>query len=158
MGKWLITVNDQNILENSDLSEKIVPVFNDDSDYIAEGKIAPTSTGYIVITIDYSKVNVPFKYDISCVADATDILKDFTFTSYSIDGGTEIAVDDPTSPITDTVLPEDTTRTRTLKLNFEWLDGEGEDLNDIEDTFFASENDELGIRFDLEFTQLQPTT
>lgn len=166
LGSWLIKVNDQNIMENSDLSNKIVPIFNkasendEFSEYIAEGKLAPTSIGYVVITLDYSKVTVPFKYDISFSAvpsTTPTFLEDFIFTSYSIDDGEEVTVDDSTVPITDTISPDDATRTRALKLNFAWFDGNGESFDDALDTSFSRNNDDLGMRFNLSFTQLQPT-
>ena len=87
LGRWLIKVNDQNILDNADLSNIITPIFNEGSEYITEGKVAPASTGYTEIVIDYSKVTVPFKYDISF---SSDTISDFSLTSYSVDGGAEI--------------------------------------------------------------------
>lgn len=154
LGRWLITVNNQNIIENADLSNKITPIFNEDSEYITEGKVAPASTGYTEIVIDYSKVTVPFKYDISF---SSDTITDFSVTSYSVDGGAEVSIADPTLPLTDTILPTDATRTRTLKLNFAWYEGIGEQLDDTEDTTYALEYDEIGMLFNLQFTQLQPT-
>ena len=155
LGRWLIKVNDQNILDNADLSNIITPIFNEGSEYITEGKVAPASTGYTEIVIDYSKVTVPFKYDISF---SSDTISDFSLTSYSVDGGAEIPIADPSSPITDTILPTDATRTRTLKLNFAWYEGAGEQLDDTSDTTYALEYDEIGMLFDLQFTQLQPTS
>lgn len=160
LGKWLITVNEQNIIENSNLSNTIVPVFNkpdedsENSEYIAEGKIAPGSVGYVIITLDYSKVTVPFKYDMSF--SATPALEDFDFASYSIDSGEDITVTDPNLIITGTILPDETTRTRTLKLNFAWKEGTGETLNDVADTLFTINNENIGMRFNFEFTQLLP--
>ena len=157
LGSWLIKVNDQNIMDNSDFSSKITPIFNENSEYIAEGVIAPTSTGYVVITVDYSKVTVPFQYNLTFAHEANSALKDFNLISYSIDDGELVTVDDPTAPITSTILPTDTLRTKTFKLNFEWFDGEGENFTDIDDTAFYINNSQIGLRFNLEFTQLQPT-
>lgn len=159
MGSWLIRVNNQNIIENSDVSDVITPVFDSNPQYIAEGKISPTSTGYVEITIDYQEVTVPFKYEISLEPDTNTILEDFKLISYSIDGGSTVSVDDSSSIITATIAPNETTRTRTIKLNFAWLDGaEDEALDDIEDTAYSRNVDALGLRFNMAFTQLQPTT
>lgn len=158
MGSWLIYVNNQNIVQNSDLSSVITPVFNTDSEYIAEGKISPTSTGYVEIEIDYSEVTVPFTYDISFAADESTPLPDFKLTSYSVDGGGLINVDASATTITTTVSPDETDRTKIYKLNFGWVDGAGENFNDIQDTAFSRNFDNIGLRFDIEFTQLQPNT
>lgn len=158
LGSWLILVNNQNIIENSDVSDTIVPIFNTNSEYIAEGVIAPTSTGYVEITLDYSKVTVPFKYDITFTTDEATLLEDFVLTGYSVNAGELVEITDPDAPITDTISPSDTTRTRTLKLNFEWLDGTGETFDNIEDTAFSRNNEQLGLRFNMSFTQLQPLT
>lgn len=157
MGSWLITVNDRNILENSDVSDIIVPVFESNPEYIAEGKISPTSTGSVTITIDYQEVTVPFKYEISFEHDDSTLLEDFKFTGYSVDDGDIVSVTDSDDIITSEISPTETTRTRTFTLNFGWLDGElsGESLNDIQDTAFSRNNQELGLRFNIEFTQLQ---
>lgn len=159
MGSWLIRVNNQNIIENSDVSDIITPVFDSNPQYIAEGKISPTSTGYVEITIDYQEVTVPFKYEIFLEHDTNTILEDFKLISYSVDGGSTVSVDDSSSIITATILPNETTRTRTLKLNFAWLDGgENEVFDDIQDTAYSHNVDALGLRFNMAFTQLQPTT
>lgn len=158
LGSWYILVNNQNIMDNSDFSSRITPIFNENSDYISEGVIAPSSTGYVTITLDYSKVTVPFMYDISFTSEASIDLEDFNLTSYSIDSGETIDITDPSAPISATILPTDTTRTRTLTLNFEWFDGEENSLNNVSDTDFSLTNSELGLRFNMSFTQLQPTT
>ena len=159
MGSWLIRVNNQNIIENSDISDWVSPVFNSDSEYIAEGKISPTSTGNVLISLDYEEVTVPFKYEISFQADDSTFLEDFKLTGYSVDGGSVVSVSDSDTIITDTISPDETTRTRNFNLNFGWIDGDGsgETLNDIQDTAFSRNNSEVGLRFTIEFTQLQPT-
>ena len=152
MGRWLIRVNDQNIMQNSDISGVITPTFAD-SEYIAEGKIAPTSNGYVEINLDYKEVTVPFKYEIYFSYDST-VLEDFRYVSYSIDDGEIITVDSDSPTITDTISPTATNRTRNLKLNFSWYDGTGENLDDTEDTAFSANVDEIGLHFTLKFTQL----
>ena len=158
LGSWMIEVNNQNIIENSDLSEKIIPIFDSNTEYIAEGKIVPTSTGYVEIDINYEKVNVPFEYKISFSQSNSTILEDFKFTSYSIDGGSLITVDDSSPIITETISPTETPRTRSLLLNFAWVDGTGETFNDINDTAYSRNFDELGLQFNIEFIQLQPSS
>lgn len=157
LGRWLIKVNDQNIIQDSNISNTITPVI-DSSDYIADGKIVPTSTGYAEIEFDYQEVTVPFVYDIKFTYGESTVIEDFKLTSYSIDGGEAITVDDTFTSITETITPDNATRTKTFKLNFAWLDETDEDatLTDIEDTERARNIQELGLRFDIKFTQLQP--
>ena len=123
-----------------------------------EGKIAPTSTGYVEIALDYTKVTVPFRYDISFSTPESALLTDFKLVSYSVDGGTETLVDDPTAPVSDIISPDNATKNRTLKLNFIWFDGTDESSSDILDTNYTRDNENLGMRFNLQFTQLQPLT
>ena len=158
LGSWLILVNNQNILNNSNVSDWVFPSFNENTEYIANGVIAPTSTGNVTITLDYSKVTVPFKYDISFATATDTLLEDFVLKSYSVDGGEAIEITEENPLVSDTIAPTDTTRTRTLKLNFEWVDDNNNVLNDIANTAFTRNNEELGLRFTMEFTQLQPTT
>lgn len=158
LGSWLILVNNQNILNNSDVSDLIIPSFSQDSEYITEGVIAPTSTGHVEITLDYSKVTVPFKYDISFTTATDTLLEDFVLKSYSVDGGEIVEITEENPLVSDTIDPTNETRTRTLKLNFEWVDDEDNSSDDIADTDFTRNHEELGLRFTMDFTQLQPTT
>ena len=156
MGKWLILVNEQNIMENSNLSEHIIPVFNSNPTYIAEDKIVPTSTGYVEININYEEVTVPFEYKISFIQENATPLEDFKFTDYSIDGGSAIQVDNTNSIITGTITPDDITTERNFLLNFAWIDNASASLDDIEDTAYSRNFDELNLLFNLEFTQVEP--
>ena len=156
LGSWLIEVNNQNIIQDSDISEIVTPIFNENSEYIAQGKISPTSTGYVEIKLDYSEVTVPFKYEISFEHDDATVLEDFKLTSYSIDNGALTNVD-ANGIIQDTIAPDETLRTRTLILNLSWLDGTGEVLNNTQDTAFSRNFEEIGLRFNISFVQLQPT-
>lgn len=122
---------------------------------MAEGKILPGSSGHVEITIDYSNVTMPFKYEISF--DNTSILEDFKFTGYSID---DVVIENPSTFIANVVTPDLVTTTQTLKLNFGWYDGEDEDTpeasDDVEDTNFANTYDNLSVNFNITFTQLNP--
>lgn len=154
MGSWFITVNDQNIVENSDISNIVTPIFNEDSEYIAENKIAPTSTGYVLIEVDYSKVTVPFNYTISFSSAGTTSLEDFNLVSYTVNGGSIVEVGNSSTTITDTVSPTDAVKIKNYKLNLQWFDGTGEHLSDIQDTAFSRNNSNIGLRLNMTFNQL----
>ena len=153
LGSWLIRVNDQNIMANSDISAVVTPIF-DSSEYVSDGVLAPSSTGYVEINLDYNEVTVPFKYDISVAYDAEDALEDFKLTGYSIDDGETVTLEADSTVITATIAPTETTRTRKLKLLFSWYDGEGENLDDTEDTTYSNSGDDIKLNFVLKFTQL----
>lgn len=154
MGRWLILVNNQNIIENSNLSERIIPVFNSNPTYIAEDKIVPTSTGYVTVNINYEEVSVPFEYKISFLQGNSTPLTDFKFTDYSIDGGPAIPVDNLNSIITGNITPDGITTEHNFLLNFAWLDDSSASLDDSKDTAYSRNFDELNLLFNLEFTQL----
>ena len=156
MGRWSILVNNQNIMENSNLSERITPVFNSNPNYIAEDKIVPTSTGYVTININYEEVSVPFEYKISFDQGNSTPLADFKFTDYSVDGGSAIQVDNANSIITGTITPDGITAERNFLLNFAWVDDPSASFDDTEDTAYSRNFDELNLLFNLEFTQVEP--
>ena len=62
--KWNIKVNDTDIKTGMSLTDKITATFTG-SDHIADNTIAPTSEGFFEITLDYSDVEVSFKYEIN---------------------------------------------------------------------------------------------
>lgn len=157
MGRWSILVNNQNIMENSNLSERIIPVFNSNPNYIAEDKIVPTSTGYVTININYEEVSVPFEYKISFDQGNSTPLADFKFTDYSIDGGSAIQVDNANSIITGTITPDGITTEHNFLLNFAWVDDSSASFDDTEDTAYSRNFDELNLLFNLEFTQVEPS-
>lgn len=157
MGSWSILINDQNILENSDVSNAITPIFNSNSEYIAEGKVSPTSTGYIEITINYQEVSVPFKYEVTLENTSNTELEDFKLINYSIDDGNAVSAPDSNLVISGTVYPTETAKTKKLKFNFAWIDDENNALDDIQDTAISRDLNSLKIPFHMSFTQLQPS-
>ena len=158
MGSWSILVNNQNIIENANLSEHIIPVFNSNPTYIAENTIVPTSSGYVEININYEEVSVPFEYKISFDQGNSTPLEDFKFINYSINGGSAIIVDDSNSSIIGTINPDGVTTERNFLLNFTWIDANDSSFNDVQDTAYSRNFDKLNFLFNLEFTQLESLT
>lgn len=154
LGSWLININEQNIMANSNFTNAISPVLNSDSDYIADGKFVPTSTGYAQIVIDYSNVKVPFKYELTITQDDDLFIEDINITDYQINSGTFHTFDG--SAITNTIIPNGTSTSQTVKFNFAWKDGtgSGEALNDAEDTKASRDFQNIKLHFNISFTQL----
>ena len=81
IARWAFTVNNQDIIANSNFSNTIVPVFDQNAN-IDSGVIAPTSTGYFDITIDSSNVGVSFDEVITLAASDSNTVDDLVFTGY----------------------------------------------------------------------------
>ena len=157
-GSWSILVNNQNIMENANLSECIIPVFNSNPTYISEDTIVPTSSGYVEININYEEVSVPFEYKISFDQGNFTPLEDFKFINYTINGGSPIIVDNSITSIAGTINPDGVTTECDFVLNFAWIDDNSASLDDIEDTTYSRNFDKLNFLFNLEFTQLESVT
>jgi len=153
LGRWLLTVNNHNIMENSDFSAAISPLLNTSTDYMLENKIVPGSSCYIDFNVDYTNVNMPFRYTLTYNPDATAYLEDLKFTTYTINGVTSEYIG---NSLTSIIIPDGVTTLQNLKLNFIWLDGAGEASDDIADTKYAYDNDKIKLHFNISFTQLQP--
>ena len=153
ISRWLLKVNTQDIIQNSNFSGNFELKFNEDSEYIAENKITPASTGYAEVLIDYSYITLPFTYSITF---SSDSLEDLKFTGYSIDDG-EI-IEHNTATITKNVNPDGVTTTQSFKLHFTWFDGTGETSNDIQDTTYSRSPENMKLDMSVTFTQLESTT
>lgn len=156
MGSWSIIVNTQNVIDNSDFTSVLTPIFNSGSEYIAADKVVPTSTGSVEIYIDYSNVKVPFRYDLTFSQDAPDAegstyLKDLKLTNYSIDSSVFTYYG---TTISNTLTPNATKTSTSLKFNFTWDDDTG-DLTDIEDTKYSRDFQDIHLNFNIKFTQIQ---
>lgn len=152
ISSWMLKVNEQDVINNSDFSSNLALTFNtgdDYSEYIVENKIAPTATGYAEVLIDYSTITLPFTYSITF---ASDNLEDLTFTGYSLDGGAIIPHN--TTTITKNVTPDGVTTAQSFKLHFAWNDGTGQSLDDTEDTAYARAATSTELSLDVTFTQL----
>ena len=110
---WNIIVNDIDISNQTDISEKLTSVLPG-SDYAKPNVIVPGATGYFNLNIDSSKVTVPFSVTVKSSINATSSLTtDFVVSGYSLDGGTTIV--DLTSA--DDVSQDATPDTTTFSIN-----------------------------------------
>lgn len=129
IARWSILVNNQDIVNNSNFSEVVVPTFNGTTN-INSNVIAPTSTGYFDLLINANDTDVSFTYTISL--DTSDcIVSDLTITGYTI-GNTHYTYDG--SDISNDILLTDTNKTVSIRFDVEWTDGTGETMNNAADT------------------------
>lgn len=117
-----------------DISSKITPVFPGNEN-IASNVIAPTAEGYFDLNLDYTNVDVSFKYEISIETSQESAVSDLVITGYSINGGDKITVSDFSTPLTDTISLSDAVRTRSMRIFIMWNDDpDTSSMNNIDDT------------------------
>lgn len=134
IARWNIKINDQDVVKSSDFSTTIQPVVNENQ-YIKEGVIAPTSTGYFDITIDTTDTDVSMDYTISLVDDETNTISDLKIIGYTING-TSFTGD--ASSIEGSIAYDATERFLRIRINFEWKDTFDEETMDNKDDTNAS--------------------
>ena len=134
IASWAFLVNNQDVISNNDFSNTIVPVIDTNAN-IKAGYIAPTSTGYFDIVIDSSDVEVAFDEQISVSPGLTNSVTDIVFTGYKINNGNVTTFSNPANPtITTSHSLNEQVTTNTYRIYIEWVDGNGENMNNAADT------------------------
>ena len=147
IARWSILINNQDVVNNSDFSETISPVFSGNTN-IKDDVIAPTAQGYFIVTLNGENTDVSFTYTISI--DTSDCeIEDLEITKYAI-GQTEYNYSG--QDITGNVLLTDVDKTRTITFYVRWKDGTGETMNNAADTAVT---DELTASFDINVNLVQ---
>ena len=164
--KWQILVNNVDITSNTSSCIDLTPVLEENSN-IATNTIAPSSKGYVDIDIDPTNVDVSFDYSINLEVKNEEV-KDLLITDYAILDNNYIEGDQiETIPleensINETLLYDNTIdnfkfEPFTVRIYFEWYEGENEQLDDTQDTEIgtkaANENTPLEITASINFEQ-----
>ena len=164
--KWQILVNNVDITSNTSSSIDLTPVLEENSN-IATNTIAPSSKGYVDIDIDPTNVDVSFDYSINLEVKNEEV-KDLLITDYAILDNNYIEGDQiETIPleensINETLLYDNTIdnfkfEPFTVRIYFEWYEGENEQLDDTQDTEIgtkaANEDTPLEITASINFKQ-----
>jgi hypothetical protein len=144
--KWQILVNNEDITDANVSSITITPTIEENENVKAD-TIAPTSKGYFDIDVNPTNVDVSFRYTIDLDIGNEDI-PDLMITKYAIlpsdyeEGDTieYTTLQEPT--ITDDLLYDNETEnfafdSFTIRIYFEWYEGEDELMNDEADTVFG---------------------
>lgn len=155
IASWNIKINDESILNKSELTAEITPVF-EDNEYVKEGVIAPGSKGYYDINIDGSLTDVSFKYKIMTEENTTDVT-DIITTGYIIN-----------PEINDEIINYDTntgiegiinhnTKGDTIRIYIIWNDDEEtQNMTNESDTLIASQkNAKATIKSSVTFEQIK---
>lgn len=165
--KWQILVNTVDITNNSNTSITLEPII-EKSDFIANNVIAPSSKGYFDIDIDPRNVQVSFEYIINLELENENI-PDLIITKYAflpedyIEGDPLEIINLEDGYISDRLLYNNNVenfefKPFTIRVFFEWYEGEGEQMNDESDSAIghlaATENSTLKINAKIEFKQI----
>lgn len=134
VAKWKILVNNQDIVNNNNITETISPKFTGNSN-IKDDVIAPGATGYFDLIIDPTNTDVTFSYEITSSVNENSSVKDLYITGYSINDNEEINFnEDEQKIIKNTIFyAEDRTNTK-IRVYISWQDGENETMDNIADT------------------------
>ena len=165
--KWQILVDDLDIANQNNSSITFTPVIEANSN-VKAGTVAPTSKGYFDIDINPENVDVSFRYQITLDIDNEDI-PDLMITKYAVldsdyeEGDIIEYTTLRTNTITDEMLFDNETEDFsfepfTVRIYFEWLEGENESMDDDDDTVIgidaASDDVTFTISADISFEQI----
>ena len=156
--RWLIKINDLNIHEAKSLSEVVQPVLVENENMNNNNTLVPGRTGYFDMMIDYTYVDLAFKYEFSIEQLNETQLKDFEIYGYEIVDGDKSTVTE-TKQIKGVIDPDKdlnsaNEKKRDIRILFRWNDGDGSIMDNKLDTQYRSEeNEALNYRASLKFTQ-----
>lgn len=148
IAQWVFKVNDQDVLNQSDFSDTLVPVIDSNTN-IKEGYIAPTSTGYFDVVVDYSEVGVSFDEIISVTNGNNNSVTDLVLTGYRLNDG-ELVDIEAGQDISITHELGSSNTNDSFRFYVQWVDGEGESMDNEADTQASSDevaNMKVNIRF-----------
>lgn len=165
--KWQILVNSSDITSNSNSAITFAPII-EENEHVAANVIAPSSKGYFDIEIDPTNVEVSFKYSINLQI-GNENIPDLMITKYAVIDDSYVEGDplevnnlidnNITNTLTfDKNVESFAFKPFTIRLYFEWYEGEGELMNDEIDTeigkLAATENTTFKINANLLFEQV----
>lgn len=154
IANWNILVNELSIKNNSDFSNSIVPIFLE-NEHISNNIIAPTSEGYFDLSLDFSNVDVSFKYEISAKAAEDSSVQDLVSTGYSINDGEKINFETYNSCITETIPLSDTSKTRKIRIYILWNDDDStQTMDNSADTLTTLDGIPALFDVNISFTQV----
>ena len=146
--KWQILLNNQDITKENNSELTFTPTI-EKNDNVAKNTVAPTSKGYFDIDINPENVDVSFKYEINLEIENENI-PDLLITRYAILDENNKETDKieyvtlTENKITNELLFDNETEnfqfdSFTVRIFFEWVEGENESMNDEQDTVVGNE-------------------
>ena len=161
--RWVIKVDGEKIhdLGNDELTEVMTPAFRPNEHMNNNNTLVPGREGFFEFVIDYSKVDVAFRFEFDIEQLNTEPLEDFEIYGYSIvttdpttgtqtEAETELETVNNMAGLTqviDPTLASDTLKSKTIRILFRWNDenvdttqtDDKPGMNNSEDTLFAGE-------------------
>ena len=155
VAKWTIKINNEDVKNKKQLTNKLVPEF-EESEYTKANVLAPGSKGYCDIIIDSSNVDVNFEISIVAKIPATSSIIDLRVTDYIINPSeTNTTKTEYTEQQEINIPVVHNTPQTTVRLFIKWDDDPTTQTMDNEaDTNAAvNENSEALIEINTNFTQ-----
>ena len=154
--KWQILINTQDITDQNNSTLTITPTI-EANENVKENTVAPTSKGYFDIDIDPTNVDVSFRYTIDLEIDNEEI-PDLMITKYTIlpddyeEGDTIEYTTLQESTITNELIYDNQAENFsfdpfTIRIYFEWYEGEDEQMDDETDTEIGTSAAEEELSF-----------
>lgn len=148
--KWQILINDQDIADENNSEISISPTIEQNNN-IRDNVMAPTSKGYFDIDIDSSNVDMSYRYTITLSINNEDV-PDLIISKYAIlpedyeEGDTLEYTTIQNNEITNDMLFDKTVEdfhfeAFTIRVYFEWYEGEDEQMSNDDDTAIGLEDD-----------------
>lgn len=146
--KWQILVNNNDITDGNNAEMTFTPTI-EPNENIAQNYIAPSSKGYFDIDIDHSNVDVSFNYTITLDIENEEI-PDLMVTKYAVIDSTYDETKGPTYlEIKDNKISNDIIhkvsedKKFTIRVYFEWYEGQYEFMNEIKNETMDDEADTI---------------
>lgn len=149
IASWNFKVNNQDINSNSDISNTIIPVFENNPN-IKVNVIAPTSEGYFDINIDHNNVDVSYTEKVTLKLGKDNTVTDLKITGYTLNDS-EIIDFDADEISTDCLL-SDSNKVNKYRFYVTWIDGNDETMKNGDDTEAAKKGN-ASINVNLSFIQ-----
>ena len=150
IARWSILVNNQDVVNQSNFSDTISPVFPGTTN-IRSDVIAPTAQGYFDLVINGDNTDVSFTYTISIYTDDCEV-SDLIITSYVINNTTYTYTG---NDITGNILLNDANKTVTIRFNVLWNDNVSTQTMDNAADTEASLEESAAFDVNINFIQLQ---
>ena len=135
MARWNIKVNTEEIKGKTSLTAPITAYFPATT-YTAAGVVAPGSRGYFDIIIDSSEVDVAFNYTITCTVSSESVIEDMQIIGYKLSpqGVNDMSdIQSISGGAITGIVPVGIINT-TIRVYVEWYDGNGENMDNADDT------------------------
>lgn len=164
--KWQILVNEKDITTGTTSNLELTPVI-EASNNVKENTIAPSSKGYIDILVNPSNVEMSFNYTVN-IKLLNENMPDILISKYAIldesytEGTTPKKLDIENNEIKGSLTYDNKTKDFTFKpftirVYFEWFEGENEQMDNEADTQIAinalNNNTKLQIAASIKFEQ-----